>query len=59
MWPLKTKTVTVMVGALGSDKKETQEKIKKIPDVTSHNEIRPIFFFSNRHSSYPAKGFAH
>lgn len=54
---LQTKTIYVLVGALGLIKKGTQEEINKIPDAPSTPEIKKNS--SNKHWPYPVRSFVH
>ena len=46
MWKLKTKTIPVIIGALGMIKKGTQTDIDEIPGKPSLQEIRRIVLTS-------------
>lgn len=48
-WHLKSRTVPVVVGALGLIKKGTQEQIKKIHGAPSHQDISEIVLSSTAH----------
>ena len=49
MWHLKTKTIPVVVGALGLIRKCTNAFIEKIPGSPSHQEVQKIVLNSTAH----------
>jgi len=49
MWHLKTKTVPVIVGALGMIKKDTQKHLQRIPGKLNLSEIQKIVLTSTAH----------
>ena len=49
MWKLKTKTIPVVIGALGMIKKGTQNSIDQIPGKPSLQEIQKIVLTSAAH----------
>ena len=46
MWKFKTKTIPVVIGALGMIKKGTQNFIDQIPDKPSQQEMQKIVLTS-------------
>ena len=46
MWKLKTKTIPVVIGALGMIKEDTQNSIEKIPGKPSLQEMQKIIITS-------------
>ena len=49
MWKLKTKTIPVVIGALGMTKKGTQNFIDQIPGKPSFQEMQKIVLTSTSH----------
>ena len=49
MWKLKTKTIPVIVGALGTIKKRIQKYVIEIPRNLSLAEIQNVVLYSNAH----------
>ena len=49
MWKLKTKTIPVVIGALGMIKKDTQNFIDQIPGKPSLQEMQKIVLTSTAH----------
>ena len=49
MWTMKTKTIPVIVGALGMIKKGTQKYVNEIPEKLSFAEIQKIVLNSTAH----------
>ena len=49
MWKLKTKTILVVIGALGMIKKGRQNFIDQIPGKPSLQEMQEIVFTSTAH----------
>ena len=49
MWKLKTKTISVVIGALGMIKKSTENFIDKIPGKPSLHEMKKIALTNTAH----------
>ena len=49
MWGLKTTTVSVLMGALGTIKKDMENYINKIPDNIIMHELQKITLLSPAH----------
>ena len=49
MWKLKTKTIPVVIGALGMIKKGTQNFIDQVPGKPSLQEMKKIVLTSTAH----------
>ena len=49
MWGLKTTTVPVVMGALGTIKKEMENYSNKIPGTINIHELQKITLFSTAH----------
>ena len=49
MWKLMTKTIPVVIGALGMNKKGTQNFIDQIPGKPSFQEMQKIVLTSTSH----------
>ena len=49
MWKMNTKTISVIVGALGKIKKQTQKYVNQIPGNLSLAEIQKIVLNSTDH----------
>ena len=49
MWKMKTKTISIIVGALGMIKKGTQKYVNEIPENLSLPEIQKVVLHSTAH----------
>ena len=49
MWKMKTKTIPVIVGAVGMIKKGTQKYVNEIPENLSLAEIQKVVLHSTAH----------